>query len=145
MSAYLFLLGEEINLHKRLVVSSTKTRSFVTSQFRAANYKKQPTAVILAAADVAAISGLALTDLVNAREKPVDVDAIKKEIVEIFDENNYMGPTFVRLAWHSKYVEIYAKDENLWFKDFTKAFVKLTENGVKFPESSGWLKFFGVK
>ncbi|UIZ22874.1 hypothetical protein KXD40_003783 [Peronospora effusa] len=325
--------------------SSIKTRSFVTSQFRAANYKKQPTAVMLAAAGVAAISGLALTDLVNAREKPVDVDAIKKEIVEIFDENNYMGPTFLRLAWHSsgtfdkrdgsggstggtirfdpeinhggnaglhlaikalekvkknhpeityadlfvlagatmieemggpeipfrlgrpdatsgkeptqtlddrlphadkgstdkttqhvrdvfyrmgfndrdivalagahavgrcyssrsgysgpwthsewtfsngyfrelieniwtvkkwdgpmqyedptgnlmmlpsdivliqdpefkKYVEIYAKDENLWFKDFTKAFVKLTENGVKFPESSGWLKFFGVK
>lgn len=38
-----------------------------------------------------------------------------------------------------KYVEMYAKDEDLWFEDFTKAFVKLTENGVKFPKS-GWRK-----
>uniref|UniRef100_H3G4X6 Cytochrome c peroxidase, mitochondrial n=2 Tax=Phytophthora ramorum TaxID=164328 RepID=H3G4X6_PHYRM len=33
--------------------------------------------------------------------KPVDLAAIKEEIVEIFDEDNYMGPTMVRLAWHS--------------------------------------------
>ncbi|KAL4144638.1 hypothetical protein PRNP1_013764 [Phytophthora ramorum] len=44
-----------------------------------------------------------------------------------------------------KYVELYAKDEDLWFKDFSKAFVKLTENGVKFQETSGWRKFFGGK
>ncbi|KAL3671505.1 hypothetical protein V7S43_003426 [Phytophthora oleae] len=81
--------------------SAAKTRSFATSQLRKASKKKQPSAIVLAAAGVAAVGGLALTDLVNAREKPVDLDAIKKEIVEIFDEDNYMGPTIVRLAWHS--------------------------------------------
>ncbi|RLN45305.1 hypothetical protein BBJ29_007961 [Phytophthora kernoviae] len=81
--------------------SASKTRSFATSQIRTTSKKKQPSAVVLAAAGVAAVTGYALTDLVNAREKPVDLDAIKKEIIEIFDEDNYMGPTMVRLAWHS--------------------------------------------
>ncbi|GMF30028.1 unnamed protein product [Phytophthora lilii] len=39
-----------------------------------------------------------------------------------------------------KYVEMYAKDEELWFEDFSQAFVKLTENGVDFPETSSWHK-----
>ena len=31
-----------------------------------------------------------------------------------------------------QYVEIYAKDSNIWFADFAKAFEKLLEAGVKF-------------
>ena len=38
------------------------------------------------------------------------------------------------------YVEAYAKDEVLFFKDFAKAFAKLLELGVTFPQKS-W--FFG--
>jgi len=33
-----------------------------------------------------------------------------------------------------KWVEIYAKDEELWFKDFASAFSKLLELGVQFPK-----------
>jgi len=43
-----------------------------------------------------------------------------------------------------KYVEIYAKDENLFFKDFAKAFQKLEELGVDFP-SSGWFSWLWGK
>ena len=39
-----------------------------------------------------------------------------------------------------KYVEIYAKDEDLFFKDFAKAFSKLLELGVAFPKP--WYKKF---
>lgn len=49
-----------------------------------------------------------------------------------------MLPTDMVCLWEPelrKYVEMYAKDEDLWFQDFTKAFVKLTENGVKFPKT----------
>ncbi|RLN02245.1 hypothetical protein BBJ28_00000253, partial [Nothophytophthora sp. Chile5] len=95
--------------HQASVASAAKTRAFATSSIRTAN-KKQPSAIVLAAAGVAAVSGLALADLVNAREKPVDLDAIKKEIVEIFDDDNYMGPTMVRLAWHSS--GSYSKKDN---------------------------------
>jgi len=31
------------------------------------------------------------------------------------------------------YVELYAKDEEAFFKDFSAAFAKLTELGVPFP------------
>ena len=34
------------------------------------------------------------------------------------------------------YVEAYAKDEDLFFKDFAKAFAKLLELGVTFPHKS---------
>jgi cytochrome c peroxidase len=38
-----------------------------------------------------------------------------------------------------KSVEMYAKDEDLFFKDFAKAFSKLLELGVVFPGRS-WFK-----
>ena len=38
-----------------------------------------------------------------------------------------------------KYVEMYVKDEDLFFKDFAKAFAKLIELGVPFPSK----KWFG--
>jgi cytochrome c peroxidase len=41
-----------------------------------------------------------------------------------------------------KWVEIYAKDEDKFFKDFTKAFVKLIELGVPFPASKPWYQFW---
>lgn len=39
-----------------------------------------------------------------------------------------------------KYVEMYAKDEDLFFSDFAKAFSKLLELGVPFPKP--WYKFW---
>ncbi|KAL6071288.1 heme peroxidase [Balamuthia mandrillaris] len=50
-----------------------------------------------------------------------------------------------------KYVQMYAEDEELFFKDFAAAFQKLEELGVKFPEqqpaqkegTSWWSKIFG--
>jgi len=41
-----------------------------------------------------------------------------------------------------KYVELYAKDQDLFFKDFAEAFEKLEELGVKFQESKPWWKFW---
>lgn len=41
-----------------------------------------------------------------------------------------------------KWVEIYAKDENRFFKDFAKAFAKLLELGVPFPNDKPWYKFW---
>lgn len=42
-----------------------------------------------------------------------------------------------------KYVELYAKDEDAFFKDFAKAFAKLLELGVPFPEiAKPWYKFW---
>jgi len=41
-----------------------------------------------------------------------------------------------------KYVELYAKDEDLFFKDFAKAFAKLLELGVPFPVIKPWYKFW---
>jgi cytochrome c peroxidase len=39
-----------------------------------------------------------------------------------------------------KYVEMYAKDEKLFFKDFASAFGKLLELGVKFDSNKPWWK-----
>lgn len=41
-----------------------------------------------------------------------------------------------------KWVEIYAKDEDRFFRDFAKAFAKLLELGVPFSGSSPWWKFW---
>lgn len=44
-----------------------------------------------------------------------------------------MLPSDMVLLWDKdfrKWVEVYAKDEEAWFKDFSDAFTKLTENGV---------------
>ncbi|RHY32312.1 hypothetical protein DYB32_002666 [Aphanomyces invadans] len=46
-----------------------------------------------------------------------------------------MLPADMAFLWDpqfKKYVDLYAKDEDVWHKDFAKAFQKLTENGVKF-------------
>lgn len=48
------------------------------------------------------------------------------------------------------YVEIYAKDQDRFFKDFKEAFLKLTELGVNFPagecpKKGGWFSFGGKK
>jgi len=41
---------------------------------------------------------------------------------------------------YKKIVELYANDEELFFKDFAVAFQKLEENGVHFPKP--WGKFW---
>jgi cytochrome c peroxidase len=41
-----------------------------------------------------------------------------------------------------KIVELYAKDEDAFFKDFAKAFAKLLELGVPFPAVKSWWQFW---
>jgi cytochrome c peroxidase len=41
-----------------------------------------------------------------------------------------------------KYVELYAKDANRFYKDFAKAFGKLLELGVPFPATKAWYQFW---
>ena len=40
-----------------------------------------------------------------------------------------------------KYVKEYAKDVDLWFKDFADAYSKLLEKGIEFPEDNKPLEF----
>ena len=42
----------------------------------------------------------------------------------------------------NKYVQLYAKDEEVFFKDFAKAFSKLLELGVPFPAIKPWYQFW---
>lgn len=59
-----------------------------------------------------------------------------------------MLPADMALLWDPefrKYCEMYAKDEELWHKDFSSAFTLLTENGVKFPSSWRRYLFFGPR
>ncbi|KAJ0400671.1 hypothetical protein P43SY_005444 [Pythium insidiosum] len=79
-------------------------RTFATSSAKqaSASSTSRSAGVALAIAGVATIGGgLAVVDIVHAREKQPDIEQIKKEIVDIFEDNNFMGPTLVRLAWHS--------------------------------------------
>ena len=58
---------------------------------------------------------------------------------ESLDSKLMMLPSDIALvqdAEFRKYVEMYAKDEALFFKDFSAAFAKLLELGVPFPWSS---------
>merc|ERR1712046_389714 len=45
--------------------------------------------------------------------------------------------TLIKDPEFEKWARKYKDDEELFFKDFTKAFVKLTEAGVKFPSAGG--------
>lgn len=56
---------------------------------------------MLGAAGLGLVGSIFLADVANAREKKPDLDKIRDEIVEIFEDDNKMGPTLVRLAWHS--------------------------------------------
>jgi len=47
---------------------------------------------------------------------------------------------FIQDPEFKKYVEMYAKDQDLFFKDFAKAFQKLLELGVEFP-NAGWFSW----
>jgi len=50
---------------------------------------------------------------------------------------------FVNDPQFRKYVELYAKDNERFRKDFAAAFSKLLELGVKFPSNSWWSRIFG--
>jgi len=41
-----------------------------------------------------------------------------------------------------KVVELYVKDEDVFFKDFASAFAKLLELGVSFPATKAWYQFW---
>jgi cytochrome c peroxidase len=41
-----------------------------------------------------------------------------------------------------KVVELYAKNEGAFFKDFASAFSKLLELGVDFPSTKAWYQFW---
>ncbi|DAZ92793.1 TPA: hypothetical protein N0F65_009348 [Lagenidium giganteum] len=79
-------------------LASRRARAMATS---AAQTRKQPGAFVLGVAGAAVVGGVLMNDMVSAREKQPDISKIKEEIVDIFDKDNYMGPTLVRLAWHS--------------------------------------------
>ena len=58
------------------------------------------------------------------------------EPLQISDMVLVLDPEF------KKYVELYSKDEDAFFKDFAKAFAKLLELGVPFPASKPWYQFW---
>jgi len=39
--------------------------------------------------------------MIHAKENNVDLEKVKEDIAELIEKDNYIGPTFVRLAWHS--------------------------------------------
>ena len=41
-----------------------------------------------------------------------------------------------------KHVELFAKDEDAFFKEFSKAFAKLLELGVPFAATKKWYQFW---
>jgi cytochrome c peroxidase len=56
-----------------------------------------------------------------------------------------MLPSDIALIQDPKFkevVELYAKDEDAFFKDFAKAFSKLLELGVPFPAVKSWWQFW---
>eukprot|EP00123_Amoebidium_parasiticum_P009195 comp19321_c0_seq1/m.22201 comp19321_c0_seq1/g.22201 ORF comp19321_c0_seq1/g.22201 comp19321_c0_seq1/m.22201 type:complete len:349 (-) comp19321_c0_seq1:497-1543(-) len=59
-----------------------------------------------------------------------------------------MLPADMALIWDPefrKYVELYAKEEETFFKDFTAAFTRLVDFGLKTePEKQGWLQWLGI-
>ena len=64
------------------------------------------------------------------------------------DGNLMMLPSDMCLLWDKSFrtiTEEYAKDEDLFFKDFATAFSKLLELGVNFPgeQKKGWLSKLG--
>ncbi|SCV01765.1 LAMI_0G13564g1_1 [Lachancea mirantina] len=55
------------------------------------------------------------------------------------DQGHMMLPTDMALVKDPKYrklVEEYAKDQDVFFRDFSKAFAKLLENNIKFPDQN---------
>lgn len=59
-----------------------------------------------------------------------------------------MLPSDMALLWDKEFRKVvmeYSKDEEMWFKDFAKAFQKLEENGVKAFEvtsNAPWYRFW---
>ena len=61
---------------------------------------------------------------------------------ESLDGKLMMLPSDIALVQDAEfrnYVEMYAKDEALFFKDFSAAFAKLLELGVPFPLNSSFV------
>ncbi|GLE10992.1 hypothetical protein PINS_up023284 [Pythium insidiosum] len=86
-------------LKQTSAVHAARTFASSSAKQASASTKSRSAGVALAIAGVATIGGsLAVADLVHAREKQPDIEQIKKEIVDIFEDNNFMGPTLVRLA-----------------------------------------------
>lgn len=79
--------------------AAAATRAMATAGAKQTTSKSTRTAGVALA--VATVGGFAIADVAMAREKQPDLEQIKKELVDVFDGNNYMGPTLVRLAWHS--------------------------------------------
>jgi len=73
---------------------------------------------------------------------------------KVGDKNQYTDPrgelmmlpadlVFIQDPEFKKYAEMYAKDQDLFFKDFAVAFQKLEELGVKSLNKSWWSRIFG--
>jgi len=90
--------------------ASAAARTISTAGAKQTTQKGKGAALALAVASVATVGSFAIADVASAREKQADLEQIKKEVVEVFEANNYMGPTLVRLAWHSS--GTYKKQDN---------------------------------
>lgn len=70
-----------------------------------------------------------------------------KQFEDVATKSLMMLPTDMSLVMDKsfkKYVEMYAKDEELWYKDFATAFGKLLELGVPFPAGSEVLELKSI-
>merc|ERR1711959_231450 len=70
---------------------------------RAASFSKSPmfAAKVFAVGASVGIAGVALSDSDLYAKETVDKKAVQQEIEDLLDENDDMGPTLVRLAWHA--------------------------------------------
>lgn len=76
-------------------------------------------------------------NLLNEKWKLITNEAGNKQYIN--DKGWMMLPTDMALVQDSKYLPIvkeFAKNENAFFQEFTKAFVKLLENGIEFPKEN---------
>lgn len=57
--------------------------------------------LLLATGSSVAAVGLGLGVTLQASEEPVDVPAVKKAVSKLLEDDEDMGPTLIRLAWHA--------------------------------------------
>ncbi|CAK4077378.1 unnamed protein product [Aphanomyces euteiches] len=90
----------------RVMAPRAAARSLATSA--ASRSTKQVNAAAISAAFLVT-AGASMT-MLQAKDQPVDLPKIRSEIVSLIEKDNYLGPTLVRLAWHSS--GTYSKKDN---------------------------------
>eukprot|EP01050_Picozoa_sp_SAG11_P002015 SAG11_NODE_97_length_16960_cov_22.407405_9_plen_166_part_00 len=72
------------------------SRTFATSSARIVNRSW-----LAAAGTSIATVGIGVSITLHAAEAPLDVPGVKKEVCKLLEDNEDMGPTLIRLAWHA--------------------------------------------